>query len=355
MIRLFLSIRCTDRHVECTALIQLVHQCRTGAEIQIGISEDTFGCGVYKYGSINGIAHLHCRCFFNFEHGVNSVRSLLGHEHLAAYILLLCRGCRIVHRVGNSFQLPFGNACGNDQLQLTGIVSAPCSQVTLQDAHRYPGPCCAGRQSEVIRLFLSIRCTDRHVECTALIQLVHQCRTGAEIQIGISEDTFGCGVYKYGSINGIAHLHCRCFFNFEHGVNSVRSLLGHEHLAAYILLLCRGCRIAHRLGNGFFLCLLCRSRFGRLSRLCRRLLFFIFLSGGCRCFFRSLGRLFRRILLPFRSGSSRCFRRFFCRFWIYLNLTRIFLSRIAGFHGQNRHCIPCQQTNRQQQHNDSFH
>ena len=234
----------TGNHVKFTALVQLSGQGRAGAEVQVGVGKGPAGGGIHVHGGVNGIAYLDSRCLLNFEHGVDGGGVLLGNIHLAVDVLLIHRGGRIADRRGNRGHFAFGNVRGNNQFQFAGIVGASGSQITFQDADRYPGPGCRSGQSEVVGL-LFIGHTGNHVEFAALVQLSGQGRAGAEVQVRVGERPTGGGIHVHGGVNGIAHFHSRCLLNFEHGVDGGGVLLGNIHLAADVLLVHGGGRVAH--------------------------------------------------------------------------------------------------------------
>ena len=101
----------------------------------------------------------------------------------------------------------------------------------------------------MIGLLLAGR-TGNHVKFTALVQLSGQGRAGAEVQVGVGKGPAGGGIHVHGGVNGVADFDGRSLLNLEHGVNGVGTLLGNIHLAADVLLIHGGSRVADRRGDG---------------------------------------------------------------------------------------------------------
>ena len=79
MVALLLPVYTAD-HVKGTVLFQLFKQSGTGSEIEVGVGKGTAGSGVHLNGDVDLLVVLDGGSRFNFEHGVYSIRSLLGNK-----------------------------------------------------------------------------------------------------------------------------------------------------------------------------------------------------------------------------------------------------------------------------------
>ena len=91
--------------------------------------------------------------------------------------------------------------------------------------------------------------TGYHVKGAALVQLGNQVRAGAEVQIAVGKGTAGGGIHLDSNIDIVLVPDSGGRLDFEHRINGLCPLLGHKQLAADILLIKGGGRVADGSGR----------------------------------------------------------------------------------------------------------